>query len=345
MKILIPVLGFGKSGGDRVLAKLATELVKKNHDVVFVAPKRKSIPYYPTKAKIVTTDQVGNYNKYIDLIFSLYFLWKRCRELNPDIVIANFNITAYIVAFLPRKIKKFYYIQAYEVVLFKNKVLKFVAYISYFLPLKKIVNHEFLLPKKINNYVSIVSAGIDNSVFYPNASHRYKKNNTIGIIGRKEKHKGTSDVISALIKWKGRGNIHLNVAIYLDDVDKRKLEDNGIKFSFFPIINDEDLGEFYRKNDLMLAVGLVEDGAFHYPCAESMACGCIVISNYSPLVNTESKFKIDTFNEKAIIEKLNFFNQLSIFEIEDEIKLNSLEINKITWEKVGDNFNRALLKE
>nr|RRO00006.1 hypothetical protein DMB79_001580 [Pectobacterium aquaticum] len=345
MKILIPVLGFGKSGGDRVLSKLATELVNKNHDVIFVAPKGKSTPYYPTNAKIVATKQVGKCNKYIDLVFSLYSLWKCCRDLNPDIVIANFNLTAYIVAFLPRKIKKFYYVQAYEVVFFKSNLIKLCAYISYFLPLKKIVNHDSLLPKKINNYVSIVPAGIDSCIFYPDFNHGYKKKNTIGIIGRREKHKGTSDVISILTNWAGRKDIHLNVAIYLNDVDKRKLEDSGIQFSFFSIDHDEDLGEFYRKNDLMLAVGLVEDGAFHYPCAESMACGCIVISNYSPLVNTKSKFKINTFDEHMIIEKLNLFNQLSIPEIENELERNYLEINKITWEKVGEKLNRTLLDE
>ncbi|AOR64666.1 glycosyltransferase family 4 protein [Pectobacterium wasabiae] len=343
MKILIPILGFGKSGGERVLSKLATELVNKNHDVIFVVPEKKATPYYPTKAKVVTTKQVTNSNRYINLILSMYYMRKCCRNLNPDVVIANFNITAYIVAFLPKKIKKFYYVQAYEVIFFKNKFLKFCAYMTYFLPLKKIVNHEFILPREVNNYVSIVPAGIDTGVFYPNIKKQYGKKNAIGIIGREERHKGTSDMISALLKWNGRENIHLNVAVYLSDIDKRKLENSGVEFSFFPISNDEELGEFYRKNDLMLAVGLVEDGAFHYPCAESMACGCIVISNYSPLAYTKSRFKIDTFNENVIIEKLNEFNQLTISEVENEIKINSFEINKISWEKIGDKFNKALL--
>ncbi|WCG81945.1 glycosyltransferase family 4 protein [Pectobacterium sp. A5351] len=343
MKILIPILGFGKSGGERVLSKLATELVNKNHDVIFIVPQNKAIPYYPTKAKIVTIKQVAHSNKYIQLILLIYHMRKCCKKLNPDIIIANFNITAYIVAFLPKKIKKFYYVQAYEVVFFKNKLLKFVAYMSYLLPLKKIVNNGFILPKRVNNYLSIVPAGIDTDIFYPNAKKQHRKKNTIGIIGRQEKHKGTSDIISALLKWDGRKNIHLNVAVYLSDVDKRKLESSGVEFSFFPISNDEELGTFYRKNDLMLAVGLVEDGAFHYPCAESMACGCIVISNYSPLVYTKSRFKIDTFNENMIIDKLNEFNQLTISEIENEVKMNSFEINKISWEKIGRKFNDALL--
>ncbi|MEQ9881858.1 glycosyltransferase family 4 protein [Pectobacterium brasiliense] len=343
MKILIPILGFGKSGGERVLSKLATELVNENHDVIFVVPQDKAIPYYPTKAGVVTIKKISDSNKYIKLILLIYYMRKCCKELDPDVVIANFNITAYIVAFLPQKIKKFYYVQAYEVLFFKNKLLKLAAYISYFLPLKKIVNHGFILPKKINNYVSIVPAGIDTDIFYPNAEKQHKKKNTIGIIGRQEKHKGTSDVISTLLKWDGRKNIHLNVAVYLSDIDKEKLEKGGIEFSFFSIASDEELGAFYRKNDLMLAVGLVEDGAFHYPCAESMACGCIVISNYSPLAYTKSRFKIDTFNEDMIIDKLNEFNQLTISEIESEVKMNSFEINKISWEKVGKKLNDILL--
>ena len=53
MNIIIPVLGFGNSGGYRVLSNLATELIKLGHRVDFLSPGTTTTPYFPTKAGIL----------------------------------------------------------------------------------------------------------------------------------------------------------------------------------------------------------------------------------------------------------------------------------------------------
>ncbi|EFN8653230.1 hypothetical protein EAF46_25230, partial [Escherichia coli] len=108
------------------------------------------------------------------------------------------------------------------------------------------------------------------------------------MVGRKEIHKGTKNIIDALINWEQKHLITFNIALYLSKDDEVKLKEHDVDYNFYPIYDDIQLAKFYRVNDLVIATGLVEDGAFHYPCAEAMSCGCAVISNYAPLADTNS---------------------------------------------------------
>lgn len=344
MRVVIPVLGFSKSGGERVLSKLATELSRSGHDTFFVVPEDKSIPYYETEATIIRSPQVKKYSKIINFIASYYCIWKACRQLKPDVAIANFHLTAYLVLFLGFNLKKIYYIQAYEVVFGSNIIQKFMAYVTYFLPLIKVVNNEKLLPTYINNYSAVVSAGLDLELFTPRVFRLNRELLTIGIVGRKEQHKGTSEVIDTIIQWSAKCQIHLNIAVYLSDSNRLKLQENRISYEYTAIYSDQDLAKFYRTNDLMIATGLVEDGAFHYPCAESMASGCLVISNYAPLTTTKSYLKLDTFSKEALLLKLDLVLQLPESDLHNEVQDNIKEVAKISWNEIGKQFNAVLTK-
>ncbi|MCV5715064.1 hypothetical protein OFN39_38260, partial [Escherichia coli] len=63
MRIAIPVVGFSRAGGERVLSRVASELIDRGHDVFFVAPDNLSAPYYPTNASIVRSFVERRYNK------------------------------------------------------------------------------------------------------------------------------------------------------------------------------------------------------------------------------------------------------------------------------------------
>lgn len=342
MKIIIPVFGFGKSGGERVLSKMANELIKHNNDVFFVAPNNGSVPYYETDAEIVRSYCGSKFNRIINFLITYYHLYQACRQLKPDIVIANFHLTAYLVFLLPHKIKKFYYIQAYEVVFYKNILRKALAYITYYLPLRKITNHNQLLPGYLNGNKVVIPAGVDIKTFYSRGCINAKKN--VGVIGRVEKHKGTKEIIDAIIAWDNKHKVIINIAIYISEEDQERLIDNGVKFNYFKINNDNELADFYRCNDLIIATGLVEDGAFHYPCAEAMSSGCIVISNYAPLVDTESCFKITHLETELMLEKLDCFLASSHEDIQNEIAKNIANIKSYSWDVVGSKFNNTLSK-
>ncbi|EPM2311060.1 glycosyltransferase family 4 protein [Escherichia albertii] len=340
MRIAIPVVGFSRAGGERVLSRVASELIDKGHDVFFVVPDNLSTPYYPTNASIVRSFVERRYNKYINYIINYYALYKKCKELKPDLVIANYNLTAYLVFLLPRSIIKVYYIQAYEVLFGTSKLRKAIAYFTYFLPLNKIVNHDKILPSSINNYITVIPAGVDVNNFTPRKLTNAKKN--IGLIGRREKHKGTSELINIIIEWGREKEFILNIGVYLDDYTATLLKEADIEFNYYLINDDKELADFYRRNDLIVAVGLVEDGAFHYPCAEAMACGCLVISNYAPLVNTKSILRIQSFSRECILNKLDIFYNMNSEQIKKELSLYTIIRENYSWDVIGEKFNNTL---
>ncbi|WP_230863184.1 glycosyltransferase family 4 protein [Enterobacter cloacae] len=344
MKIAIPLLGFGRAGGQRVLSRLASELSHLGHEVIIIAPDDGSIPYYPTDAKLIRTKKHRTKFRFFNLIANYYNIYSSIKNIRPDIAIANHHLTAYIVSFLPRKIKKYYYIQAYEVVFGQNYFTRLVAYISYFMPLKRIVNSKTILPNRLNDFVGVVPAGIDLKIFYPR-EYEIDSRKNIGIIGRKEKYKGTTDIIELLCDWGKDKDIIVNVSIYLSDENKNLMIDNGIKFNYYEIKNDNQLAEFYRLNDLVIATGLVEDGAFHYPCAEAMACGALVISNYAPLVTTKSSYKLEKFSAESLKEKLNLYFNSSYASIQEEIKSNIAIVNDYSWTNVSQKFESYITEK
>ncbi|WP_417715150.1 hypothetical protein [Escherichia coli] len=60
--------------------------------------------------------------------------------------------------------------------------------------------------------------------------------------------------------------IIINIAIYLEEVDKERLIAAGFQVNFFPITSDLGGILLLNTDDIMIAAGLIEDGAFHYPC-------------------------------------------------------------------------------
>jgi len=148
MKILIPVLQFGKSGGFRVLAQLANNWIERGHTVSFIAPIANILPYFPTEAEVIWVNTDGNKCSEVMLIhetqYSMIQRWKAIYnglnklEQSFEIILANQSLTTYPVFFAKVKAKKFYYIQAYEPEYYnsfkgaKNVILSFLSWLSYF---------------------------------------------------------------------------------------------------------------------------------------------------------------------------------------------------------------------
>lgn len=343
MKVVIPLLRFGRSGGERVISKLATGLINEGHDVIFVVPNGSGQPYYETDAKIVTYESSKAKSKLFRWFFNCLAMLACCKSINPNAVIATYHQVAYIAFMLPSNIKKFYYIQAYEVNFYKSLIKKTIAAVTYILPLKKIVNSDLILPRPFNNYIACIPAGIDYDLFYRARTNELGKVGkiNIGLIGRAEKYKGTLDSLDAIFEYINSNDLDeeiiVNVAIHVPSEYRNK----GI--IYHEINNDKELANFYKSNDIVVAVGLVEFGAFHYPCAEAMTSGCLTISNYAPLTKTNSSLKILGFSKELIIEKLSS----AISSIKEnthlcEIKRNQNVMAEYSWEKICKNFNSSI---
>ncbi|WP_417763964.1 glycosyltransferase family 4 protein [Shewanella sp.] len=339
MKIIIPVLGFGKSGGYRVLSNLSNYLIKNGCSVTFVAPEYSPEPYYPTSARVISVASRFENIKILRVVFAALSIFSQILKFDEGCVIANHNLTSFIVVVLPRRFRKYYYVQAYEVNLVSGLFSKFLAYLSYFLPLRKIVNSEKILPERVKNIVGCVPAGIDFNVFYE-SSEVFSKSKTIriGCIGRKERYKGTFEIIEAFSEIAKKYDAILQVAIYLPKCDFNAND----KIVYRPITNDTELSDFYKSNDIIVATGLIEYGAFHYPCAEGMAVGRLVISNYSPLTDrldaVNPQLRLERVNKKSIVEALDFAINMNSSKQLEEIAINNSIIRQYSWNCVGLQF-------
>lgn len=330
----------------RVLCKLADYLIDQGYIVTFVVPVSYSVPYYPTKANIISVPSRESRWRAWVLVSNLFSIWKKARVLPADYVIANHYLTAYISLFLPSKLKKLYYIQAYEVKLSRSFLGKLFAFVTYWFPLNRVVNSAHLLPKWLPKPLGVVPAGLDLGL-YQNTHNSYSSKRTIqlGCVGRVEIYKGTKEIVTAFDKLASRYDLILNVAVHMPNVP----ESLTSRVKFFPIENDEQLSDFYKRCDIIVATGLIEDRAFHYPCAEGMAAGKIVISNYAPLALKNKKSNPALVLTNVKIESIETAIEYAINMTVDQQLLEVLEnveaINDYAWDAVGYKFVSYLTRE
>ena len=105
-------------------------------------------------------------------------------------------------------------------------------------------------------------------------------------------------------------------------------------FVFLLRIGDKNLAEFYRGVDLFIATGLIQDGAFHYPCLESLASGCIVISNYGPADQKNSLIVNSVTKEKIAQQILTYF-QLDNADLENMRNHAKNDVRAYGWSEIA----------
>lgn len=296
MRILIPVTGFGRAGGYRVLSEMANAWVRAGHAVDFLAPDTSGMPYFPTVAGIIWCDlnglvSVGNDNRQFtprrgwQLLVTLYRSLKNIGN-DYDIVLANHSFTAWPTRFAIKNRKKtFYYIQAYEPEYYKmeKRPLGYLfSRLSYFLGLRQIVNTAVYTQHYGVSGDHVVPFGIDRKTFRPKTevdSISGYDHITIGCIGRAEPAKGTKYVLEAFeTLWANDKRFRLKVAY-------GNLPNDWAHEAVETVIpkNDDELAAFYRSLDILMAAGTVQHGAPHYPVLEAMASGVPVVhTGYLP---------------------------------------------------------------
>ncbi|MCE3076898.1 glycosyltransferase family 4 protein [Chryseobacterium gwangjuense] len=293
MKILIPVFGFGKQGGYRVLSNLANTWIELGHEVTFLSITDSDYPNYPTTAKILWVDRKGNFldgprseikskYKFFHDIISLYKGLKSLKNEEFDVILANQSHTTFPIHFAKLKSLKAYYIQADEVGTqlalggYKNYVLSFLSRISYSLDFLRIVNAPLYLNYKYIKAKDYVYPAMDFDIFHPDDFERKdlsKKKLVIGCIGRIAAWKGTDDVIEAFKLLKA-DNFDLELKIAFGNEELANVDGISIVYPK----NDRELAGFYKSLDILIAPGKIQLGAVHYPVIEAMACRVAVIT-------------------------------------------------------------------
>lgn len=339
LKILIPILTFGKEGGFRVLAQLANNWSDMGHDVAIVSYYENNSPYFPTNAKIYWIDDEGkehatNKNEFdikgsaFTRAKSLFRFLKKYAQ-NFDVVLANQNLSAWPVA-LGSKSMNFYYIQAYEPSFYKNIMKKGIAWLTYFLPLFKIVNADiYKIYKNIRSNI-VIPPGLDLETYYPKILQKIENEKiVVGCIGRKEEWKGSNDVGEAIKILRSKGyNVKFKVAF-----EPIKYSDHELVFPD----GDSNLADFYRSLDVLVAPGHIQLGAVHYPVIEAMACKVPVITTGYYPANNENSFIVPIKRPDIIADTL-----IEIIEnYESAIKKTEIAHNTISqfdWKVVSAKF-------
>lgn len=353
MRILIPLLSLGKSGGLKVLTNLANNWSKMGIDTTIVVTNNLIEQYYDIQCNLIFLDDAGNVNKYssnkhIPLYRQLYLMYKYMRQvsLEYDCVIANYNLTTYPI-FLGSKSNNFYYIQAYEPEFYdeiKNNILKkyvqkVLAWFSYFLPFTRIVNSNMYINYKNIKTNYVVYPGIDLEIYFP--KERSKKNNSdkfvIGCIGRKEEWKGSEDVAEAikLLHHKGYENIEFVVAF------------NAVSYKNHTLVypdGDKKLADFYRSLDILVTPGHIQLEAIHYPVIEAMATKTpLITTGYFPS-NENNSFLVPIKSPEDIARNIVYaINNYEIAIAKANIAYS--QIQEFSWKNISDKFLNIIRKE
>lgn len=357
MKILIPVLGFGRAGGYRVLSQLANELIKLGHDVEFLCPDESDPPYYPTNARVSWVNEKGlrltENNESIKKTGAFAIQTKLTRALKRipknsyDIIIANHSLTTLPVIIAGLKDKTLYYVQAYEPEFYnlsggvKNKILSYLSGLSYKMNLFTIVNGKTYLNYKKLRATKILYPGIDFNLFYPGNIAPKKSTETIiiGTIGRLESFKGTRYVIDAYkILKKKYSNVQLYVGFGNPD---DFLNEEGI--SCFQPHGDKELGKFYRSLDYYLCGANVQLGAFHYPVAEAMCSGVSVITTQYYPANEANAWIVEPFSSGEFIKAFELAQDNYSLR-KKKIQQGLEDTRQFDWQLVGKRLDEYMIE-
>jgi len=315
VRIIIPILGFARAGGYRVLSELANAWIASGHHVSFLSPDSSEPPYFPTNAAILWVDRKGlvlSERKSQSKPSGMFHLVALYRGLNAvanqfDIVLANHSLTAWPVA-LSRAgaAKKAYYIQAYEPEYYlakrsvKNWILAVISAGSYHLPLSRIVNSAIYFRYRNLRASTYVPPGLDLSIFTSTSSPddlSARDQIRIGCIGRHEAEKGTIYALQAFEELHRKDSrYHLRIAY-------GNLPSGWMHPASEVVVpaNDLELAAFYRSVDILLAPGTVQHGAPHYPVLEAGACGTSVVTTGYMAATTENSWLVDNRSVSSIV--------------------------------------------
>lgn len=356
-EILIPVLGFDRTGGHRVLAELANAWVRGGHAVTFLSPDSSKEPYFPTCAAVLWVDGSGTVSATRRAAApgsARYHLAALLRGMNRigkqyDVILANHSLTAWPVA-LARcgRAAKFYYVQAYEPEFYtvrrsaRGYALAALSGLSYHLPIRRIVNAEIYVRYRNLRARDVIPPGIDLELFRPSDRPRKEEASdavVIGCIGRREPQKGTGYVLQAFEQ------LHRHDKRFRLKVSYGNLPDDWRHEACEVVVprNDRELAEYYRGLDVLIAPGTIQHGAPHYPVLESWACGVPVVTTGYMGASEQTAWMVRNRDPASICEAV--LRLLRDADERERRRRNALELARTyAWERVAERMAAIMLR-
>ena len=232
--------------------------------------------------------------------------------------------------------KVFYYIQAYEPEFYDNKdvisfIKRFIAASTYYLPMIRVVNADIYRDYKNLHSKYVIPPGLDLEIYHSQINQwdgiRKIK---IGCIGRNEEWKGAQDVAAAI-------DILSNDGIEVEFI----VAFNPVKcVSEYKLVKpdgDDNLADYYRNLDILIAPAKLQLGAIHYPVIEAMACGtCVITTGYYPADDSNSYIVPVSSPESIAATIKNIMNNYD--EALKKVLNAQDEIQRFDWKNVSNDF-------
>ena len=356
MNILIPVTTFERAGGFRVLSELANHWMYDGHTVDFLVDARSAPPHFPTTATVRRFDSSGaepDLNASVAPFAasgnarSIYL--GMLRALNRigasyDVILANHSFTTWPVALARTgRARKWYYVQAYEPEYYsfesgwRGRVLQALSALSYRLPLTQVVNAPIYLDYKAIRASTWIPPGLDPITYRQRTEPPVfygRKRITLGTIGRKEQTKGTRYVLEAFEQLAALDE-RFELCVAYGNLP------GGWQHPRCRVVSpqgDAGLADYYRSIDILLAPGIVQLGACHYPVLEAMACGTpVVTTGYLP-ADASNAWIVPVRNATAISAAIIAITLTSQEHLVAKLDRASLAIEPFHWRNVAAAF-------
>ncbi len=337
-------------GGHKILYELANRLVRNGHCVTIVFTSQDNLRqlHLPMKCRVLICR--------ILTFFCILPPWfKFDKKINKktvssfdshnfpdsDIVVATSNNTAEPIFLLPKsKGRKVYFIQGYE----KWNMSEQQLLLTYKMGMKNITISKWL-QKVVQEYdigqTEYVSNAIDTDVFKVLSAIKERKQHIVGLLYHEDINKGLKYSIKALDIVKKRFP-DLKVLVFGTPNRPENLPE---WYLYNRKVKPKELCKIYNECSVFLCAS-IEEG-FGLTGAESMACGCALVStNYLGVL----EYAIDKKNAllSNIGDSQSLADNIMNLFLDDELRVKIAEegcktISERTWENAVQQIEKIFI--
>lgn len=342
------------SGGQRVVAVHADQLLARGHEVTVVV-RRRDVPSFPRKLRHVVSGRkipATPQETHFDRMKAKLVVVPHTGPINADdvpdadVVIATWWETAFeVVHFPPSKGQKFYFVQHHEV---HSHIPWHLSAASYVLSLKKIAISSWLVDTMRDSYgdddVALVPNAVDHSLFYA-AERSRQPEPTVGIMYSATPFKGF-DIALRSIEIAREAHPDLRVIAFgASSPSSRWPLPKGTTFHLNP--PQDRLREIYASCDAFIAASRSE--GFGLPILEAMACRTPVVATRTGcakdvIEDGTSGYVVDVEDPDALGERLARVLSMdpgSWRVMSEKAYKKTIEY---TWNDAGALFENALVR-
>lgn len=340
------------SGGQRVVAIQADQLLARGHEVTVVARGRQKLSFR-RKLRNLSLGQAFNGppgETHFDRMKARLVVLPHSGPItaddvpDADVVIATWWETAFEALHLPpSKGCKCYFVQHHEVF---SHLLKHISAASYFLPLKKITIASWLVDTIRDLYgddnVALVPNAVDHQMFFA-AERSRQPLPTVGLIYSQAPFKGVDIALRAVaLVQKVFPNLQL-IAFGTSSPSKQLSLPKSTDFHLAP--PQSRLREIYAACDVFIAPSRSE--GFGLPILESMACRTPVVASRTGcaedvIEDGKNGYVVDVEDHKALAERLIRVLSMENASWQRMSEQAHRRANDYTWDHAGALFERAL---